>query len=118
MNTFMLGYAMGLLVGEGSFSGDGRTPALTVRLHARDPHPLRCLEATFGGKVYGPYQSQGRHYSVWHLRGAPLRQALPMLERYLPPSHKREQFLAWRAAHFAALQLEPHDFRVPAAHLP
>ena len=118
MDAFTLGYLMGLLVGEGSFSSDGRTPALSVRLHARDPQPLAWLERTLGGRVYGPYQSQGRHYSVWHLRGATLRRALPLLERYLPPSHKREQFLAWRAAHFAASQLEPHDFRVPAAHLP
>jgi hypothetical protein len=118
IHAFLLGYAMGLVVGEGSFNWDGRQPALSVRLHARDPEPLRLLEQIFGGRTYGPYESQGRHYSVWHLRGGALRQALPVLERYLPPSHKREQFLVWRAAHFGALQLEPYDFRVPAAHLP
>jgi hypothetical protein len=109
---------MGLIVGEGSFSWDGRQPALSVRLHARDPQPLQLLREVLGGAVYGPYHGQGRHYIVWHLRGHPLRRALPLLERYLPPSHKREQFLAWRTRHFGALQLQPYDFRVPAAHLP
>jgi hypothetical protein len=118
VHTVLLGYVMGLIVGEGSFTADRRQPALSVKLHARDRLPLESLQKLFGGRVFGPYDNHGRRYLVWHLRGEPLRRALPLLERYLPPSHKREQFLAWRARHFGVLQLEPHDFRVPAVDLP
>jgi hypothetical protein len=118
VHVFRLGYATGLIVGEGSFSWDGRQPALAVKLHARDEQPLHELAALFGGRVYGPCHGHGRHYAVWLLRGAPLRRALPLLERYLPPSYKREQFLAWRTRHFGVLQLDPYDFRVPAVYLP
>ncbi len=113
MNNFELGYAMGLLVGEGAFTHDGHQPACSVKLHARDPLPLHTLAAAFGGTCHGPYTSRGRNYRVWHLRGYALRRALPTIERYLPPSHKREQFLAWRRKHFEFLQLSPYEFRVP-----
>jgi hypothetical protein len=100
MPHFALGYAVGLIVGEGCFSHDGRTPALSVKLHARDTAPLEHLQRVFGGRIYGPYESRGRRYCVWHLRGPGLVAALHVLDRSLPASHKREQFLVWRARHF------------------
>jgi hypothetical protein len=38
---------------------------------------------------------------VWHLRGASLVAALPLFDVYLPPSWRREQYLAWRRRWFA-----------------
>lgn len=90
---------MGLVVGEGSFTADRQQPFLQVKLHARDPFPLRFLADRLGGAVYGPYHHQSRHYFTWLLRGRDLRAALPVFEEYLPYSWKREQFDAWRAKH-------------------
>jgi hypothetical protein len=55
MDAFDLGYVIGLIVGEGSFTGDRRDGCLTVKLHEEDPEPLERLKQVFGGRVYGPY---------------------------------------------------------------
>jgi hypothetical protein len=91
------GYVMGLIVGEGAFTGDDHKPALGVKLHASDPLPLQALEQYFGGKINGPYCHQGRVYRIWLLRGAELVRALPIFDAYLPDSRKREQYLVWKA---------------------
>jgi hypothetical protein len=92
-----IAYCMGLIVGEGSFTGDERQPALQVRLHESDPEPLLDLQHVFGGVIYGPYVHDGRHYRFWILRGWQLLDALPYVDRWLPPSRKRRQFDEWRA---------------------
>ena len=92
---------MGLVVGEGCFTADRQQPFLQVKLHARDPFPLRFLSDTLGGRVYGPYNHQGRHYFTWLLRGPELRSALPIFRNYLPESWKREQFERWLDRHQA-----------------
>src|SRR6266542_4446912 len=94
-NDFRLGYAMGILVGEGSFTGDISHPALQVKMHARDYAVLEFLKNQFGGKIYGPYTHGERYYGLWLLRGDELRQAIAILMRYLPDSYKREQFINW-----------------------
>jgi len=38
---------------------------------------------------------------MWLLRGSDLLDALPCFDRWLPPSRKREQFLAWRSRQVA-----------------
>jgi hypothetical protein len=93
---FALGYCMGLIVGEGSFSGDKQHPVLVVGLHAADPQPLLDLQSVFGGTIYGPYEHNGRVFRRWHLRGWQLLEALPYFDRWLPPSRKREQYEAWK----------------------
>ena len=95
VDTFDLGYVMGLVVGEGTFTGDRRQPALQLKHHARDPFPLRRLAELLGGRVYGPYERAGRTYFLFLLRGADLRAAVPLFQRYLPESWKREQFELW-----------------------
>ena len=95
---------MGLIVGEGSFSGDLRQPSLCVALHASDPLPLADLRSVFGGVIYGPYVHDGRHRCNWLLRGWQLQEALAYFDRWLPPSRKRRQYDAWRlkwASYFA-----------------
>jgi hypothetical protein len=92
-----LAYCMGVIVGEGCFSGDRTAPALVLALHVDDPQPLLDLRSVFGGSIYGPYVHNGRHFRKWILRSWQLAEALPYIERWLPPSRKREQYIAWRA---------------------
>lgn len=94
-SDFDIGYAMGLIVGEGSFTGDRRAACLSVRLHADDPLPLEHLWSLFGGRIYGPYEYGIRRSWAWMLRGDDLWDALPMLFDRLPPSRKRRQLEAW-----------------------
>lgn len=101
MDQFALGYAMGIIVGEGSFTGDGRQPSLEVRLHRRDLEPLEHLQRTLGGRIYGPYTHGGRNLYAYMLRGRELRAALPILQQQLPNGWKRLQFEKWRQKHAA-----------------
>lgn len=109
--THEIAYCMGLIVGEGCFSGDA-SPALIVALHSSDPWPLQHLHRVFGGTLYGPYSyADGRTKRVWVLRNWQLQEALPYLDRWLPPSRKREQYEAWRvryAEYFARLRPVSH----------
>lgn len=67
---FEIGYLVGLLVGEGHFGGDGRSPQVTLRMHVRHEAIFRWIERTFpGGRLYGPYDHGGRHYLQWMARG-------------------------------------------------
>jgi hypothetical protein len=76
---------VGLLVGEGHFGGDGRQPQVTLRMHVRHEAMFTWIERTFpGGKLYGPYNHDGRHYFQWMARGSYLREVLmPILDEYL-----------------------------------
>jgi hypothetical protein len=82
---FDKGYMVGLLVGEGHFGGDGRQPQVTLRMHVRHEALFNWIERTFpGGKLYGPYNHDGRHYFQWMARGSYLREVLmPILDEYL-----------------------------------
>lgn len=102
-DPFRIGYAMGLIVGEGSFTGDRQAPALAMKLHARDPFPLVDLRALLGGRIYGPYCHQGRHCWLYMLRGGELESNIPVFDRYLPSSYRREQYERWRAQYFPHL---------------
>ena len=97
MDPFALGYAMGLIVGEGSFTGDREQPSLEVRLHRRDLEPLEHLQRTLGGRIFGPYARGGRNLYAYMLRGRELKAALPIIQQYLPNSWKRLQYQEWRA---------------------
>lgn len=96
VDSFGLGYAMGLVVGEGSFTGDRLQPSLELKLHRRDLEPLEHVQRTLGGRIYGPYNRGGRNHYVYMLRGQDLRRALPILQRHLPSSWKRLQFDEWQ----------------------
>ena len=96
MDPFALGYAMGIIVGEGSFTGDRAQPSLEVKLHRRDLEPLEHLQRTLGGRIYGPYARGGRNHYAYMLRGQDLRRAVPVIQEHLPSSWKRLQFDDWR----------------------
>ena len=97
MLPFDLGYAMGLIVGEGSFTGDRLQPSLEIKMHRRDMEPLEHLQRTLGGRIFGPYAHGGRNLYAYMLRGRELRDAVPVIQEHLPSSWKRVQFESWRA---------------------
>ena len=97
MNLFDIGYAMGLIVGEGSFTGDRQQPSLEIKMHRRDMEPLEHLQRTLGGRIFGPYAHAGRNLYAYMLRGRELKAALPIIQQHLPSSWKRVQFEGWRA---------------------
>ena len=96
MDTFNLGYIMGLIVGEGCFTGDKKQPRISVHLHEIDPEPLLLLQSVLGGRIHGPYHSRdGRHSRFWVLHGIELRATVRMFHQHLPVSNKRRQFEKW-----------------------
>ena len=114
---FEEGLLLGLLIGEGHFGGDGRQPQVTLRMHVRHQALFEWIERTFpGGRLYGPYNHDGRRYFQWMARGAYLRDELvPLLERSLSPGldgHSWDRF--WRMRTTYTRQLGP----APAAPTP
>jgi hypothetical protein len=85
LTEFDTGYLVGLLIGEGSFGGDGRQPQITLRMHTRHARIFEWLIDRFpDSKLYGPYNHGGRSYYQWMARGAVLREQLvPLLDRHL-----------------------------------
>jgi hypothetical protein len=73
---------VGLLIGEGSFGGDGKQPQVTLRMHVRHEALFHWLMERFPHtRLYGPYHHGGRSYYQWMARGTALvRDVLPLLE--------------------------------------
>jgi hypothetical protein len=87
LSDFDRGLLVGLLIGEGSFGGDGKQPQVTLRMHTRHEALFHWLAARVpGSKLYGPYHHGGRSYYQWMARGRVLvEELLPILERELRP---------------------------------
>jgi hypothetical protein len=85
LSEFERGVVVGLLVGEGSFGGDGKQPQVTLRMHTRHEALFQWLMQRFPDtRLYGPYNHGGRSYFQWMARGTALvRDILPLLEREL-----------------------------------
>ena len=85
LSEFDRGFVVGLLVGEGSFGGDGKQPQVTLRMHTRHEALFRWLMARFPrSRLYGPYTHGGRSYYQWMARGRTLvEDVLPILEAHL-----------------------------------
>jgi hypothetical protein len=88
LSEFDKGFAIGLLVGEGSFGGDGKQPQVTLRMHTRHEALFRWLVEKFPRtKLYGPYTHGGRSYYQWMARGRTLvEDLLPLLEERVSPA--------------------------------
>ena len=102
---------MGVLVGEGSFGGDGRQPAITVRMHTRHEALFhRLSEIVPGSRLYGPYHHSGRSYFQWLVRGPALRRLVPILDLRLTPEldgHAFARYRAMKEAYAVTLRLDP-----------
>lgn len=87
LSDFDRGLLIGLLIGEGSFGGDGKQPQVTLRMHTRHETLFRWLsDRVPGSKLYGPYHHGGRSYYQWMARGRVLvHELLPLLESELGP---------------------------------
>jgi hypothetical protein len=82
LDPFDHGVLVGILIGEGSFGGDGKQPQITLRMHVRHEALFRWLIARFPRtRLYGPYGHDGRSYYQWMARGVALvEDVLPLLE--------------------------------------
>jgi hypothetical protein len=82
LSEFDRGLFIGLLVGEGSFGGDGKQPQVSLRMHVRHEALFHWLVERFpDSRLYGPYHHGGRSYYQWMARGRVLvRDVLPILE--------------------------------------
>ena len=70
LSEFDRGVVVGLLVGEGSFGGDGKQPQVTLRMHTRHEALFHWLMERFPDtRLYGPYHHGGRSYYQWMARG-------------------------------------------------
>jgi hypothetical protein len=81
------GVVAGLLLGQGSFGGDGRQPQVTLRMHVRHESLFRWLLERFPRtRLYGPYHHGERSYYQWMARGRPLvEDVLPVLDAVIGP---------------------------------
>jgi hypothetical protein len=88
LSSFERGVVAGLLIGEGSFGGDGKQPQVTLRMHVRHEALFRWLVARFPTtRLYGPYHHGGRSYYQWMARGPALvHDVLPLLEEDIQPA--------------------------------
>lgn len=88
ISDFDAGLLVGILVGEGSFGGDGKQPQVTLRMHVRHEALFAWLmERLPRSRLYGPYRHGGREYFQWMMRGRPLvEDLLPILDARLRPS--------------------------------
>jgi hypothetical protein len=101
LSEFERGLVVGLLVGQGSFGGDGKQPQVTLRMHTRHEALFHWLMERFPEtRLYGPYHHGGRSYFQWMARGAALvRDVLPLLEQELTAGldgHAAERLEAMR----------------------
>lgn len=85
LTDFERGVVVGLLIGQGSFGGDGKQPQITLRMHVRHEALFRWLVEHFPGtRLYGPYHHGGRSYFQWMARGRVLvHDLLPLLDQEL-----------------------------------
>jgi hypothetical protein len=97
---FEYGLLVGLLVGEGYFGGDKTQPQIVVKMHVRHIAIFNWLVSRWGGKLYGPYHHDGRHYYQWMARGNYLKQVLlPILDARMSPefdTHSWDRYQAMR----------------------
>jgi len=104
---FERGFLVGILIGEGSFGGDGRQPQVTLRMHVRHEALFRWLQARFPRtKLYGPYHHGERSYFQWMARGRALvEDVLPVLEEEIVP-----ELDAYAAARLAEMTSRYADY--------
>lgn len=111
LSEFDRGAFIGLLVGEGSFGGDGKQPQVTLRMHTRHEALFHWIMARFPRtKLYGPYTHGGRSYYQWMARGRVLvEDVLPLLEAAITPeldAHAADRLAEMRERYAPFIQRE------------
>lgn len=111
LSEFDKGLLVGLLIGEGSFGGDGKQPQITLRMHVRHEGLFHWLVDRFPEtRLYGPYHHGGRSYYQWMARGTVLvRDVLPLLEEQLHAgldSHAADRLASMRERYAAYIARE------------
>ncbi len=111
LSDFDRGVVVGLLIGEGSFGGDGKQPQVTLRMHVRHEALFRWLVSRFPeSRLYGPYHHGGRSYFQWMARGATLvNDLLPLLDEALDgelDSYAASRFEAMRERYAGFIERE------------
>lgn len=111
LSDFDRGLVVGLLIGEGSFGGDGKQPQVTLRMHVRHEAVFRWLVERFPDtRLYGPYHHGGRSYYQWMARGRALvRDVLPLLEDSLDEAldgHAAQRLRQMRERYAAYIERE------------
>lgn len=96
-------FLAGFVAGEGSFSGpsDGTRFCREIGLGALDREMCELLHSALGvGHVYDSPRRREHYDDESTFRVQALRELLeivvPFMDAHLPPSYKREQYLAWR----------------------
>jgi hypothetical protein len=116
---FDIGLLIGVLIGEGSFGGDGRQPAITVRMHTRHEALFdKLVQLVPGSRLYGPYHHSGRSYFQWLVRGPALRRLIPTLNRHLTPdldTHAHERYRRMLSTYAVTLRQSERLDRLPSA---
>ena len=76
------GIVIGLLVGQGSFGGDGKAPHVILKMHVRHEALMRWLANRFPrSTLYGPYHHGDRRFYQWVARGPALAvDLMPLLD--------------------------------------
>lgn len=70
---FERGVIVGLVIGEASFTGDGKQAQLAIAMHVRHERLLTWLASVVdGSRLYGPYHHSNRHFYRWMARGPAL----------------------------------------------
>ncbi len=111
LTEFERGFVIGLLVGEGSFGGDGKQPQVTLRMHIRHEALFQRLVELFPStRLYGPYHHGGRSYYQWMARGRGLvTDLLPLLEEELTDQldgHAAERYATMRERYATYIERE------------
>ena len=101
--TDLVGFAGGFVAAEGCFTRAGpRRFRFAVHLGATDASMCWYFAALLGVGHVNNYRRRRPHYddeTVYAVTSLPdlVEVVVPFMDEHLPPSYKREQYLAWRA---------------------
>jgi len=79
VQEFHIGYIMGIVVAPRLLYRRPETAVPPNRVPTTSSVPPRHLADQLGGRVYGPYRHQSKHYYTCLLRSSALRVSIPIL---------------------------------------
>ena len=89
MNDYELGLFLGLVIGEGSFTGDRKQPELVIRMHTRHEKLLKRVHQWIpDSTLHGPYEHTGKDGTVRRSMAVMIRgKSLKWAEEHILRSH-------------------------------